>query len=46
MLMRVFPVAELTAASWHESETSLKSDEGGSNNYLIHGRTPESGGDF
>jgi len=38
-----FPVAELTAASWHESETSLKSDEGGSINYLIHGRTPKAG---
>jgi gamma-glutamyltranspeptidase / glutathione hydrolase len=38
-----FPVAELTAVSWHESQTSLKSDEGASINYLIHGRTPKAG---
>jgi gamma-glutamyltranspeptidase/glutathione hydrolase len=35
-----FPVAELTAESWHESESRLKSDEGASINYLINGRTP------
>ncbi|MGH7793460.1 MAG: gamma-glutamyltransferase [Candidatus Binatia bacterium] len=38
-----FPVAELTAASWRESETSLKSDEGASINYLVNGRTPKAG---
>ena len=38
-----FPVAELTAHSWHESESSLKADEGGAINYLIGGRTPKSG---
>jgi len=38
-----FPVAELTAESWHESESRLKSDEGGSINYLINGRTPRAG---
>ena len=35
-----FPVAELTAESWRESESRLKTDEGGSINYLIDGRTP------
>ena len=38
-----FPVAELTAESWHESEARLKSDEGASINYLINGRTPRAG---
>src|SRR5688500_9310827 len=38
-----FPVAELTAHSWHESAASLKADEGGAANYLINGRTPRSG---
>jgi gamma-glutamyltranspeptidase/glutathione hydrolase len=38
-----FPVAELTAESWHESQTSLKVDEGGAINYLIAGRTPKAG---
>jgi gamma-glutamyltranspeptidase/glutathione hydrolase len=38
-----FPVAELTAHSWHESESSLKADEGGAINYLIGGRTPKTG---
>ena len=38
-----FPVAELTAHSWHESAASLKADEGGAANYLINGRTPKSG---
>ena len=38
-----FPVAELTAESWHESEASLKNDEGAAINYLIDGRTPKAG---
>jgi gamma-glutamyltranspeptidase / glutathione hydrolase len=38
-----FPVAELTAHSWHESESSLKADEGGAINYLVGGRTPKTG---
>ena len=38
-----FPVAELTAQSWHESESSLKADEGARANYLINGRTPKAG---
>jgi len=38
-----FPVAELTAESWHESESSLKADEGARANYLINGRTPKAG---
>lgn len=38
-----FPVAELTAESWHESESSLQADEGASINYLIAGRTPKAG---
>jgi gamma-glutamyltranspeptidase/glutathione hydrolase len=36
-----FPVAELTAASWNESESSLKADQGGSINYLVDGTTPK-----
>jgi gamma-glutamyltranspeptidase / glutathione hydrolase len=38
-----FPVAELTAEQWKESETRLQADEGGSINYLIDGRTPKAG---
>jgi gamma-glutamyltranspeptidase/glutathione hydrolase len=38
-----FPVAELTAESWHESVASLNADEGGSINYLIGGRAPKAG---
>jgi gamma-glutamyltranspeptidase/glutathione hydrolase len=38
-----FPVAELTAESWHESEASLKNDEGAAINYLVNGRTPKAG---
>ncbi|HET8564641.1 MAG TPA: gamma-glutamyltransferase, partial [Candidatus Binatia bacterium] len=38
-----FPVAELTAESWHESESKLKTDEGANANYLINGRAPKSG---
>jgi gamma-glutamyltranspeptidase / glutathione hydrolase len=41
-----FPVAELTAESWHESESRLKDDEGGSVNYLVNGRAPKAGGIF
>jgi gamma-glutamyltranspeptidase/glutathione hydrolase len=36
-----FPVAELTAEQWEESEASLKADEGAALNYLINGRTPK-----
>jgi gamma-glutamyltranspeptidase / glutathione hydrolase len=35
-----FPVAELTAEQWKESETRLQADEGASINYLINGGTP------
>lgn len=38
-----FPVAELTAAQWKESEARLRADEGGSINYLINGRAPKAG---
>ncbi len=38
-----FPVAELTAEQWQESETRLKADEGGAINYLINGRAPKAG---
>lgn len=38
-----FPVAELTAESWRESESRLKDDEGASLNYLVNGRTPKTG---
>jgi gamma-glutamyltranspeptidase / glutathione hydrolase len=38
-----FPVAELTAAQWQESEARLKADEGAAINYLIDGHTPKSG---
>src|SRR4029434_1336518 len=37
------PVAELTAQSWHESESRLKADEGASIVYLVDGRTPRAG---
>jgi gamma-glutamyltranspeptidase / glutathione hydrolase len=37
-----YPVAELTAEQWKESEARLKADEGGSN-YLISGRAPKAG---
>jgi gamma-glutamyltranspeptidase / glutathione hydrolase len=38
-----FPVAELTAEQWKESEARLKTDEGAAGNYLIDGRTPKAG---
>jgi gamma-glutamyltranspeptidase/glutathione hydrolase len=38
-----FPVAELTAEQWHESQARLKADEGGAINYLIAGRSPKAG---
>ncbi len=38
-----FPVAELTAEQWEESETRLKADEGAAINYLIDGRAPKAG---
>jgi gamma-glutamyltranspeptidase/glutathione hydrolase len=38
-----FPVAELTAEQWQESEARLKADEGGVINYLIGGRAPRAG---
>lgn len=38
-----FPVAELTAEQWKESEARLKVDEGGAINYLINGRAPKAG---
>jgi gamma-glutamyltranspeptidase/glutathione hydrolase len=38
-----FPVAELTAESWQESENRLKADEGGAANYLVNGRVPKAG---
>ena len=38
-----FPVAELTAEQWKESEARLKADEGAAMNYLIDGRTPKAG---
>jgi gamma-glutamyltranspeptidase / glutathione hydrolase len=38
-----FPVAELTAEQWKESEGRLKADEGGAINYLVSGRTPRAG---
>ncbi len=38
-----FPVSELTAESWHESQASLLADEGASINYLIAGSTPRAG---
>jgi gamma-glutamyltranspeptidase/glutathione hydrolase len=38
-----FPVAELAAESWHESENRLKTDEGAAANYLVNGRAPKAG---
>jgi gamma-glutamyltranspeptidase/glutathione hydrolase len=38
-----FPVAELTAEAWRESEALLKNDEGGSANYLVGDRRPRAG---
>jgi gamma-glutamyltranspeptidase/glutathione hydrolase len=38
-----FPVAELTAEQWKESEARLKEDEGGASSYLIGGRAPKTG---
>jgi gamma-glutamyltranspeptidase/glutathione hydrolase len=38
-----FPVAELTAEQWQESETRLKADEGAALNYLVNGRAPRAG---
>jgi gamma-glutamyltranspeptidase/glutathione hydrolase len=38
-----YPVAELTAEVWRESEAMLKNDEGGSLNYLLNGRAPRAG---
>ena len=38
-----FPVAELTAEQWQESQARLAADEGGSLNYLTEGRTPRAG---
>jgi gamma-glutamyltranspeptidase/glutathione hydrolase len=38
-----FPVAELTAESWQESESRLKDDEGATINYLVNGRVPKAG---
>ena len=38
-----FPVAELAAEAWRESEASLKNDEGAAINYLANGRAPKAG---
>src|SRR5262245_2098548 len=38
-----FPVAELTAEQWKESDARLKADEGAAINYLVNGRTPKAG---
>lgn len=38
-----FPVAELTADSWRESESRLQADEGAAINYLVNGRAPKAG---
>ncbi|MGE5219164.1 MAG: gamma-glutamyltransferase, partial [Chloroflexota bacterium] len=38
-----FPVAELTAEQWKESEARLKADAGASINYLVDGRAPRAG---
>src|ERR1044071_6763603 len=38
-----FPVAELTAEQWQDSEARLKADQGAATNYLINGRTPKAG---
>jgi gamma-glutamyltranspeptidase/glutathione hydrolase len=41
-----FPVAELTAEQWKESDVALKADEGGAINYLIDGHAPKAGESF
>jgi gamma-glutamyltranspeptidase/glutathione hydrolase len=38
-----FPVGELTAEQWKESEARLTADQGAAMNYLINGRTPKAG---
>jgi gamma-glutamyltranspeptidase/glutathione hydrolase len=38
-----FPVAELTAEQWKESEARLRADQGATINYLIGDRTPKAG---
>ena len=38
-----FPVGELTAEQWRESQARLAADEGAAMNYLINGRTPRAG---
>ncbi|HEY6365040.1 MAG TPA: gamma-glutamyltransferase [Candidatus Binatia bacterium] len=38
-----FPVAELAAEAWRESEALLKNEQGGSANYLPNGRPPRAG---
>ncbi|MGH7874111.1 MAG: gamma-glutamyltransferase family protein, partial [Candidatus Binatia bacterium] len=38
-----FPIAELMAEQWKESEARLKSNEGAAINYLVNGRTPKAG---
>jgi gamma-glutamyltranspeptidase/glutathione hydrolase len=38
-----FPVAELTAEQWQESQARLAADEGAAINYLTNGRTPRAG---
>jgi gamma-glutamyltranspeptidase/glutathione hydrolase len=38
-----FPVAELTAEQWQESQAKLAADAGGSLHYLIDERTPRAG---
>jgi gamma-glutamyltranspeptidase/glutathione hydrolase len=38
-----FPVAELTAESWRDSESKLNEDEGARQNYLVNGRAPRAG---
>lgn len=41
-----FPVAELTAEQWKESESRLKADEGAAINYLVNGRPPRARENF
>src|ERR1041384_5090672 len=38
-----FPVGELTAEGWNESQQRLNADEGAKANYLINGRAPKAG---
>ena len=38
-----FPVAELTAEQWQESQARLAADEGAAINYLTNGRAPRAG---